>query len=85
LVKTIGGSSHTAEMEHLFTKSKPIIPVLKGDTSLYCDTGNEKQLVNLFCNGSQELSLVGQELLLVQLFIEIDTKPLKMDSYATQY
>lgn len=77
LVKTIGSSCDPAQIDDLFTKGKQLIPVLKGQASLYFDKDNEDQLVNLFFNGIRELSLVGPELLLGKLFNEIGFNAIK--------
>ena len=77
LVKTVGSSCDPAEILHLFTKGKQLIPTLKGQSSFYFDKDNEEQLVNLFFNGIRELSLVGPELLLGKLFNEIGFNAIK--------
>jgi transposase len=77
LVKTVGSSSDSAEIEGLFIKGKQLITTLKGQASFHFDKDNEEQLVNLFFDGIRGLSLVGPELLLGKLFDEIGFNAIK--------
>jgi transposase len=77
LLKTIGSSADTQQVESLLREGKQFIQQLKGQSSLYFDKQNEAQLVNLFFNGIRKLSLAGPELLLGKIFDEIGFNAIK--------
>lgn len=71
LVKTIGSSMDTKEIEALVQEGNRFITKIKGQASFNFDENTERSLVDLFFNGIRELSLAGPELLLGKLFDEI--------------
>ena len=71
LVKTIGCSSDATVIERLIIKGKREIERLSGQQPLHFDALKEKELVDVFFNHIEAVSLIGPELLLGKLFDEI--------------
>lgn len=71
LVKTIGCSSDAEVIEQLIIKGKREIGRLRGQQPINFDALKEKELVDVFFNRVEAVSLIGPELLLGKLFDEI--------------
>ena len=71
LVKTIGCSSDVRVIEQLIIKGKHEITRLRGQQPMNFDALKEQELVDVFFNRIEAVSLVGPELLLGKLFEEI--------------
>lgn len=71
LVKTIGCSCDSAVIEQLIIKGNQEITRLIGQQPLHFDALKEKELVDVFFNHIEAVSLIGPELLLGKLFDEI--------------
>ncbi len=71
LVKTIGCSSDAGIIEQLMIQGKLEINRLSGQQPINFDALKEKELVDVFFNRIEAVSLIGPELLLGKLFDEI--------------
>lgn len=71
LVKTIGCSSDNGVIEQLLIKGKQEIDRLIGQQPINFEALKEKELVEVFFNRIEAVSLIGPELLLGKLFDEI--------------
>lgn len=71
LVKTIGCSSDGGVIKQLIIKAKQEIDRLSGQQPINFDVLKEQELVDVFFNRVEAVSLVGPELLLGKLFDEI--------------
>lgn len=71
LVKTIGCSSDAIVIEQLLIKGQQEIGRLRGQRPIHFDASKEKELVDVFFNRIEAVSLVGPELLLGRIFDDI--------------
>lgn len=77
LVKSIGSSLDEREIEVLYSKAKEFIRNVSGQSALNFEIQREKELVDLFFGGLDEIRLVGPELLLGKLFDQIGFNEIK--------
>jgi len=77
VVKTVGSSSKPEEVEFLVSQARQQIPQLKKQKLINFDNGRERELVELFFDGLDQLRLVGPELLLGKIFDEIGFNQIK--------
>ncbi len=71
LIKTIGCSCDVNVIEHLIIKGKREIARLTGQQPINFNASKEKELVDVFFNRIEAVSLAGPELLLGRLFDDI--------------
>jgi transposase len=71
LIKTIGSAADPGLVEQLILKAKQHLIELTGQAALNFDIEKERELVDLFFNGINEILLYGPELLLGKLFNQI--------------
>jgi hypothetical protein len=81
LIKTVGSSSDAGVIERLMLQAKQHIIELTGQHPLNFDIDKERDLVDLFFNGINEILLSGPELLLGKLFNEIGFNAIKDDLF----
>ena len=81
LVKTIGSSSDAGVIEQLVLQAKQHIIEFTGQQPLNFHLEEERELVDLFFNGINEILLYGPEILLGKLFNEIGFNAIKDDLF----
>ncbi len=81
LVKTIGCSSDALVIEQLIIKGKQEITRLIGQHPINFDALKEKELVDVFFNRIEGVSLIGPELVLGKLFDEIGFNAITEDLF----
>lgn len=81
LVKTMGCSSDAERINQLVAEGQKEIERIKGQQSLHFDASKEKELVDIFFNGIEKISLVGPELLLGRLYDEIGFNAIKEELF----
>jgi len=69
LLKTIGSSSNSLEIERLFKKGQQWIKEYQGQFEL--DFQDEKQLLSRFISGIKQITVIGTDLLLGKIFNQI--------------
>lgn len=68
LRRTVGSSKDTTEIERLYKEARKEIDVITGQLKLPFDVDKEKEFVDTFLNGIENLNLVGPELLLGKIY-----------------
>jgi transposase len=77
LVKTVGSSSDPKQVEVLSALADQLMRSLSGQNAFNFEIEKEKELIDLFFGGLDEIRLVGPELLLGKLFDEIGFNKIK--------
>lgn len=68
VVNTVGSSKHPDEIRRLIEVGKQQISKITGQSTINFDAEKEKELVDLFFNGINEIRLIGPEIILGHLF-----------------
>lgn len=71
LIKTVGCSSDTEQIKQLIAQAKLEVVRMQGQQAFYFDATKEKEFLDIFFNGIENISLVGPELLLGRIYDEI--------------
>lgn len=71
VISTVGSTNDPVRLQILLVEAKQQLAKITGQGSLNFDVAQEKELIDLFFNGIEEIRLVGPELVLGKLFDEI--------------
>ena len=81
VLRTIGSSKNLNVISQLLSKAQDEIDGIKGQEKINFNHNIEKDLVDTFFNGIEDISLTGPELLLGKIFDEIGFNKLKDDFF----